>query len=178
MTKRAAGKYARRARDKYDTVDPRPVEKLLPFLPRRVKFCEPTAGAGDLIRHLESAGHECVAAYDIAPRARGIAALDALTLTRDHLNGAEVIVGNVPWEEKLLHAMIDRFRQIVPSWLLHHADWSNNIRAAALGAYCSDIVPVGRVSWLGNGKGGMDNCAWYRFGAARTHTEFHWRDPA
>jgi len=25
------------------------------------------------------------------------------------------------------------------------------------------VVPVGRLSWEGNGVAGKDNCAWYRF---------------
>ena len=57
MSKRYRDRFERRERDFYAT----PLSSVLPLAPHlraaRVKsFCEPCAGNGDLVRHLESLG--------------------------------------------------------------------------------------------------------------------------
>jgi hypothetical protein len=59
--------FERRERDFYPT----PYEAvlpLLPHLPERVRFIEPCAGDGRLVRHLERHGHHCIDAFDLEPQ--------------------------------------------------------------------------------------------------------------
>ena len=61
--------FPRRERDDYPTPWPA-VVPLLRLLEPGTKFVEPCAGAGDLVGHLERAGHVCVAASDLPVDAR------------------------------------------------------------------------------------------------------------
>ena len=105
MSKRSAN-FERNPRDYYPTPY-KAVKPLLPFLPAGIKYCEPCAGAGHLIKHIN--GHaECVASYDIEPQVDWIERHDATFLRKDDLKGASVIITNPPWERTVLHQIIDR----------------------------------------------------------------------
>lgn len=159
MAKRS--NFPRRDKDTYDTPYG-PVMALLPHLAPSTRYREPCAGKGDLIRHLATHGHECVAASDIAPRARGIKKIDALEL--DFGTVANCIITNPPWKRTLLHPMIARFSWIAPTWLLFDADWAHTQQAQPYLKYCQKIVSVGRVQWIEGSKNtGKDNAAWYLF---------------
>jgi hypothetical protein len=85
--------------------------------------------------------------------------------------GVDLWITNPPWPEPgqrgdpavsiILHLMA-----IAPVWVILPWDFATNAYFARLYATCTDIVPVGRVSWMGNGQGGKDNAAWFRFDAA------------
>src|SRR5262245_29138263 len=103
MGKRSA--FPRVPRDLYPT----PIEAVRPLLPHlkpRERFCEPCAGKGDLIRHLETAGHECVGAFDIVRRFGGRVLIgDARTLrVRARISA---YITNPPWDRDVMHAIID-----------------------------------------------------------------------
>lgn len=178
MTKRASGKFARRAQDSYDT-PPEAVAPLLPFLPERLPFCEPCGGAGALSGELERLRTVPYAVVtDIEPRSEHVGQWDAFDLREEDLIGCEYIITNPPWSRDLLHPMIEHFANLRPTWLLFDADWMHTRQAAPYLAYCHKIVSVGRVSWMGNGVSGFDNCAWYLFDANqnRLATEFYGRE--
>lgn len=145
---------------------PTPYEAVLPLLPwvgENVTFCEPCAGDGDLVNHLQAHGHQCVAAYDAAPET-SYPRMDATLLERTHLKGADYIITNPPWTRELLHSMIVRFSDLAPTWLLFDADWLFTKQASPYLDRCTAIVAVGRVKWIPGSKNtGKDNCAWYRF---------------
>jgi hypothetical protein len=137
---------------------------LIPFLPTEMKFCEPCAGAGHLVRHLEQHGHQCVSAYDVEPKNETIITGDAVWLQKSDLNGAQMIITNPPWERIVLHQIIDRCSKLAPCWLLFDADWMHTKQAKPYLEYCTAIVSVGRVKWIeGSGVAGKDNCCWYLF---------------
>jgi hypothetical protein len=144
---------------------------LLPHLPLCSSFIEPCAGDGRLIRHLEKAGHTCHYACDIEPQADSIETLDVLFFGAT-LPETDLIITNPPWERGVLHQMIDTFRTQATTWLLFDSDWMFTGQAAPYLKYCQKIVSVGRVSWMGNGTSGMENCAWYCFQAELCATEF------
>lgn len=152
------------------------VEPLLPHLLPATRFCEPCAGNGVLIEHLCKNGHVCTASYDIEPQVPWITKANALDLKPADLFGASVIVTNPPWERTMLHPMIEKFRRLADTWLLFDADYMHTIQAAPFLAYCRTIVSVGRVSWMGNGTGGMENAAWYCFQADECKTQFIGRE--
>lgn len=150
------------------------VEPLQPFLPRGVRFCEPCAGDGTLINHLERLGHECVSAYDVEPQDRErIVALDATWLSPRDVENVDFIITNPPWERPVLHQIIERCAGLRPTWLLFDADWLFTKQAARHLEICRMVVAVGRVKWIADSDStGKDNACWYlfdtsnRFGAA------------
>ena len=143
------------------------VQPLLPHLGTALKYCEPCAGEGTLIRHLKSAGHTCVSAFDagMGPFPRH----DASFITEGDLRAADVIITNPPWDRPVLHQIIERCAILRPTWLLFDADWMHTKQAAPYLEVCHDIVSVGRVKWIVDSKmSGKDNCCWYRFDARVT----------
>ncbi len=172
MGKRSS--FTRRPRDFYPS--PREVvAPLAPHLPAGVRYCEPCAGDGSLVRHLNAIGHDCVAAYDIEPMDDEVNRLDASFLSPADLGAAEMIITNPPWERKCMHNLISRFLCLeVPTWLLFDADWSFTAQASEYLPYVAKIVAVGRVKWIpGSASNGMDPAAWYLFdGRHAGHTLF------
>jgi len=94
---------------------------LLQFLPQGIKYCEPCAGSGDLIEHLQTRA-ECVASYDVDPQVAWIERHDATFLTKEDLRGAAMIITNPPWERTVLHQIIERCAGLAPTGLLFDAD--------------------------------------------------------
>lgn len=162
MAKRS--NFERRARDAYFTPI-EPVLELRPHLPRGFTFCEPCAGDGRLVRHLEDVfGATCVAAYDIHPLSRFIRPKDSRFLQARHLRGAEFIVSNIPWKREIMHELIGVFSAIAPTWLLLDADWWHTKQCRPFRPIIRKVVSVGRVKWIEESSGnGKDNSAWYLF---------------
>lgn len=144
-----------------------PVRPLIPFLPKR--FCswvEPCAGDGALVRHLHQLWPhgDCVLASDLEPQALGISRLDARELTVR----PSLFITNPPWPvggkrgDPAL-SIIVHLMHLAPSWMLLPWDFGANAYFGEVRNACVRIVPIGRVSWMGNGQGGMDNAAWYLF---------------
>ena len=160
--------FARRAHDVYDTIDPKAVRKLLPHLPPECRYVEPFAGKGDLIAQLAAAGHECVDAADLIPRAPLIRQADAFT-AQYHLPPGAMFISNPVWTRALLHPLIYRLMRMAPCWLLFDADWMHTQQAQPFMPHCLAVVSVGRVRWIPGSKStGKDNCAWYFFDGFRT----------
>ena len=140
------------------------VEPLLIHLRIGSSFCEPCAGAGDLVEHLEDWGHEAGFMCDIEPLFSRAAIGSALDLSEDELENTDYIITNPPWDRKILHPMIEHFSAMRPTWLLFDADWMHTKQSAPYMKWCRKIVSVGRVKWIPDSKmTGKDNCAWYLF---------------
>jgi len=159
MSKRAP-QFERRERDFYPT----PREAVLPLLPHLAmptRFAEPCAGDGALVDALQSAGHLCCCASDIAPRRDDIAEADAFG---GPWVGFDCLITNPPWDRKVLHPLIDHLSAQLPTWLLFDADWMHTRQSAPYLPFCRKIVSVGRVKWIPDSPfTGKDNCAWYLF---------------
>lgn len=167
--------FKRRAQDAYFT-PAAGVLPLVPHLPEKFMFDEPCAGDGRLVRHIMDKCPEAGVGttMDILPKCASVLAGDALKDYAPHPH-SELIITNPPWTRQILHPMIDRFRVMRPTWLLFDADWMHTVQAEPYLKFCSMIVSVGRLSWMGNGKHGMDNCAWYRFESDPCETVFNGR---
>ena len=152
---------------------------LLPYLPANLRYCEPCAGDGALIRHLATEAHRCVAAYDIDPQGPNIFRYDATFLLTSDLCGAEAIITNPPWDRRVLHQIIERCAALAPTWLLFDADWMHTKQSVPHMEICRKIVSIGRVQWIeGSGMSGKDNCCWYLFDIKGPYTgapTFHGR---
>ena len=153
--------FERKERDFYPT----PIGAVLPLIPyiglRGVRFVEPCAGDGALVRILEGFGHTCIAASDIEPQASGIISGNMFDLDFSNLT----IITNPPWDRPILHRMIDKvIKQNAKAWLLFDADWWHTKQARPYKPFCEKVVSVGRVKWIEGSKStGKDNCAWYLF---------------
>lgn len=152
------------------------VAPLIPYLPRRARYGEPCAGNGALIEHLLDlwpAGR-CVWASDIEPQAPGIEALAVADITADQARDVDLFITNPPWAvggkrgDPAL-SIIKHLASIAPTWALLPWDFAANAYFSQIAAMCSDIVPIGRVSWLGNGTPGKDNACWMRLDAQNRH---------
>jgi hypothetical protein len=166
--------FERLPRDKYFT----PYEAVLPLLPHLApgtRFFEPCAGDGRLVRHLERHGHVCVDAFDIEPDDLGVDQADALTVEVDVQPG-DVCITNTPWDRKLLHPLIDRWRLMMPTWFLFDAEWMHTRQSAPFMPYCRKIVSIGRVKWIEDSNTtGKDSCCWFCFDATPGETVFYGR---
>jgi len=166
VTKRAHHKFRRNERDFYAT----PESAVLPLLPHltSMAFNEPCAGDGALIWTMCRRGGTCFGATDIAPRHELVNQADAFSIT-ECIGGT--FVTNPPWSRPVLHKLIVHLSDIAPTWLLFDADWMHTKQSIPYMRQCRKIVSVGRVSWMGNGVSGFDNCAWYLFDAAQGAVE-------
>lgn len=157
--------FERRERDFYPT-PAAAVEPLIAHLPSRVRFIEPCAGDGALVRHLEAAGHSCALAYDIEPQHDSVQRGDAVSLAMrpDRGVAADYIITNPAWSRSVLHEMIAEFSRCLPTWLLFDADWVHTKQAAPYLQMLRKVVSVGRVKWIADSPHtGKDNCAWHLF---------------
>jgi len=177
------GKYSDFKRMKADfyRTPVKAVKPLLPYLPKTYTYCEPCVGDGALVEGL--LGGTCRKSYDIENRGYGdlTRVSDALSLTAEDVEGCEYIITNPPWTRKILHPMIETLSALKPTWLLFDSNWANTKQAKAYGHLCRRIVPVGRVSWMGNGQAGKEDASWYLFDANDTSdfkdlTIFEWRE--
>lgn len=168
--------FERRPRDFYPTPE-RAVEPLLPHLSSGTRFCEPCAGDGALIRHLEKAGHNCAAAWDIEPQAAGIDCQDA---TQRLIGNIDCFITNPPWDRSVLHPIIEHLCAQYPTWLLFDADWMHTKQSARFIPWLRKVVSVGRVKWIEDSPfTGKDNCCWYLFNSsAEAPVEFIGRSAA
>ena len=173
--------YVRKPRDYYPT-PLAAVTALVTHLPTSFTYAEPCAGDGRLIQHISTLipESECTFAADIELRDsdEDIEEIDAFDITDLHLQHAELIITNPPWDRKILHPMIEHFSDLRPTWLLFDADWVHTIQSSDLvkNRLCK-IVSIGRVKWIEDSAGsGKDNAAWYLFDKNKTGpTEFHGR---
>jgi len=170
--------YERIERDFYPTPY-EAVEPLIPHLPTKFDFIEPCAGNMALALHLCKHGGFPTIMCDIEPQHVDVIKRDAFDISLDDLTSTiepEYIITNPPWSREILHPMIDHFREIAATWLLFDADWMHTRQASPYLPYCRKILSIGRVSWMGNGISGMDNCCWYEFVNYKVTTEFIGRD--
>ena len=165
--------FERKPRDFYPTPF-EAVKPLIKHLSRNFIFCEPCAGNGALVGHLETRGGTCMWASDIEPQLESILKRDYSDVGEDECLEADYIITNPPWDRKILHPMIDHFRKIRPTWLLFDADWMHTKQSRQYMPFCKKIVSVGRIKWFGN-MTGKDNCAWYLFYNSEVETIFYGR---
>ena len=168
MSRRSKTKFKQSKGDFYRTPE-EAVLPLLPHLPQRTRYSEPTAGDGALIDVLAKYGHQCVEAYDLYPKRQDIKQRDFFDEDGGLISSAATyVITNPPWTRSILHPMIDIWSAQTPTWLLFQADWMHTLQARPYLEYCHKIVSVGRVSWMFNGNGGLDNASWYLFWKEQT----------
>lgn len=179
MSKRTPG-LPRRANGFWPT--PRAaVAPLVPFLPRSAPYGEPCAGDGSMINALADLwpGGRCVWASDIDPKGPGIEQEDARQIPSEVTDHVGLWITNPPWPEGGKRgdpalSIITALMETAPVWSLLPWDFFANGYFARLAPACSDVVPIGRVSWMGNGQAGKDNACWARFEAQNRRPTALW----
>lgn len=169
MSKRGETKFKGPEKDLIST-PPEAVLPLLHYLPRKVIFTEPCAGTGDLIEHLQAAGHVCGEAYDLAPRREDIEVGNAVDRIPKHLS-----VTNPPYSRALLMPILEAaIKWPHPSWWLLPHDVMANKYFRSVAPHAVAIIPIGRVSWIRNTDGsptgsGFENFDWLCLSNLRTN---------
>jgi hypothetical protein len=152
--------HAPRARDYWPTIDPKARGPLIPHLPRGVRYAEPMAGAGHLIKLL-GPEIECAWASDLEPQVDWIAQRDVFDC---ELGDAQMFITNPIWTRKLLHKVVVHLSDQAPTWLLVDSDWANTDQFGRFATRCRRIVYVGRLIWIpGTTNPGFTSCSWYLF---------------
>lgn len=164
MSKRTPG-LPRRPREYWATpfVAVRPI---VPFVPPSARWIEPCAGDGAIVRHMARLmpSAPCVGAYDIEPQSAEVRRADALTLEMR----PDLYITNPPWPragsggEPVL-GLIKHLAVLAPTWMLLPWDFAANIYFGEVSRISQIAIPIGRVSWMGNGSGGKDNAGWFLF---------------
>jgi hypothetical protein len=155
MSKRRPG-LPQRERDDWPTPWPA-VAPLLAHLAPKTPFIEPCAGAGELVQHLERAGHVCAGAFDLPIDAR---------VARYATNPGDTFITNVPFRPQFEpHKIIENLSNQRPLWALLYSDWLFTSRAAPYLNRLRKVVVIGRVKWLPDSKftGGFENACWCLF---------------
>jgi hypothetical protein len=131
--------FARRERDEYPTPWPA-VVPLLKLLEPGTKFVEPCAGDGELIGHLERAGHVCVASHDLPTDAR---------IARYAIESDVLFITNPPWRRQFgMAEIIANLSSQRPLWALIYADWLFTLSATPYLPRLRTVAVVGRVRWI------------------------------
>ena len=174
MGKRNSGKFDKRPRDYYATIDPDAVKPLIPFI-RGLRVAEPCAGNGDLAEMLEP---DCKVVWesDLNPQNKRILQKNAIFLNRCDLWDCNTIVTNPPFSWKLLQPLLDHLPTLLPTWLLLPSDVAHNKRMGLYMNRCRFIVSVGRLYWVDNKVKGVDNYAWFKFVNEQVETVFYGRN--
>ena len=162
MGKRSS--FERNPKDFYET--PRKaVVPLIPHLPDRCNYVDPCFGEGAIMQHLAVLHPHSLAwgTYDKYPEKYKATSSKADATTQKYNEPINCFITNPPWSIDVLHPVIDNLASQKPTWLLFYADWMHTKQAIPYLKYCVKIVSIGRVSWMGNGVSGMDNCCWYLF---------------
>lgn len=128
------------------------------ILPSFTEYDEPCAGNGALVEHLFKFDIFCAAASDINPRQPFITHANALDV-----KPTRMIITNPPFSWPNLQPLLDHWIGTVECWLLLPLDMIANKRVSPYAVHIRQVLPIGRVSWLGNNKGGMENYAWLNF---------------
>ena len=162
----------RRENDFYPTPK-KAVEPVLRHLLEYGNFCEPCAGDGALIRHLEDltdGGMWCSKAYDIDPQAKvatfnvPIEQRNALNLGPQDVLLCDLIITNPPYQWDMLKPLLEHLPSLKPTWLLLPFSYACNKRMAPYMKVCKKLVPIGRVKWIEDSKqSSTDDFGWYLF---------------
>lgn len=148
---------------------PTPIEAVVPLVAHLradgAEYWEPCAGDGRLITHLRALWPNgyCVRADDIKPMRGDVQRGDATTFSAP--SRATMAITNPPWPTsgQRGNPTIQIIRNVaaqVPTWLLLPWNFYANAYMADVGIPCAKIIPIGRVSWEGNGVAGKDDSSW------------------
>lgn len=178
MSKLGKTSFERKEKDFYPT-GIKPLEVLEYYLPQNLTYCEPCAGAFDLIDNLTELRKDikCNASFDIIPRDIRITKKSALDIELDDVLNCDCFITNPPYKWEMFNPITEHLLTLKPVWYLIPADFMHNKRMIPFMKKCSKIVSVGRIKWYENSKAtSTDNFCWYYF---ETHevsrTEFFHR---
>lgn len=156
MTKRR-NNFPKRKSDKYTTWNSKAYPRLLELLPPGTRFAEPCAGDGDMVQHLEDAGHICTYAGDIET------GQDALEWWDDE-HVSDMIITNPPYTWAILNQLLAHFYKQRPTWCLLPLEFLANQQSAHHMHRCALVVPIPRLKWIKDSRDtGTADHSWFYF---------------
>lgn len=174
MSKLGKRKFKRVSKDFYPT-PLKALEPLLPFLEKNLKYCEPCAGAYDLVNNLQQLRPdiECKYAFDIFPQHNNIIQKSALFIKDEDIGDIDCFITNPPFKWEMFEPIAEHLISLRPTWFLIPADYMHNKRMSKLMERCKLVVSVGRIKWFEGSKAtSTDNFCWYLFDKFITDTKF------
>jgi len=162
MGKRSNLKVENRPKDFWGTVDPDAIPPKFVDMVRGRTYAEVCYGNGDLEDLLMEVA-TCKWRSDVRETVGCSKVLDALDITKQDLQGIDMIVTNPPYDWKLLQPLLDHLPTLKPTWLLLPADMMHNKRMGPYMKNCAWVLSIGRLYWMENKVKGVDNFAWYGF---------------
>jgi len=177
MSKLGKTEFERNARDFYPT----PIKalgSLVPHLPQDLTYCEPCAGAYDLVNNLKILRPDinCKYAFDIVPQHTDIVQKSATDIAENDISGIDMFITNPPFKWDMFNPVTQHLISLRPTWLLIPADFMHNIRMGPYMKQCIKLVSVGRVKWYADSKASStDNFCWYLFDKEQSETQFYGR---
>jgi hypothetical protein len=163
MSKRSS--FERKERDYYST----PYNATIPLvshLPQNLKYCEPCAGEGILIRNLNILRPDisCEISFDIYPQDTFIIKKSATEITQTDILHIDQFITNPPFKWEMFQPIAENLISLKPTWFLLPADFMHNIRMGNLMKQCKLIVSIGRIKWFEDtASTSTDNFCWYLF---------------
>jgi hypothetical protein len=156
------------------------LESLIPHLENDIKYCEPCAGANDLVNNLKTLRPDviCNIAFDIDPRDINIIQKSATDILETEISNVDCFITNPPFKWDMFDPVASHLISLRPTWLLIPADFMHNIRMGPYITKCVKIVSIGRVKWFSDSKASStDNFCWYLFDKNNnSETKFYGRN--
>lgn len=144
--------YDKIPRDLYESIDPNCIpHNLIKHITGKT-FYEPCVGSGQLVKHMESAGANCVGGSDIKPLGdwASVQVKNGLDLTEMDLVGVDLIATNPPFSKDTLLPLIDHWTSLRPTLLLLSATHMHVKYFQPYMAKCSNVVSIGRLYFFEN----------------------------
>ena len=142
---------------------------LIPHLPSQAHYIEPCVGDYDLVRAMEKLAPDvrCIGSSDFYPQhahTPGEDATAAVFFFPSYLDDQKkFIITNPPHDRHVVGPLIKNCRWQARTWLLIPADWLMQVWFADHMCFCGLVIPIGRVSWMGNKVNSTKSYCWARF---------------
>jgi len=177
MSKLGKTEYPRSKNEFYPT----PISALEPLilhLEQSITYCEPCAGANDLVKNLAILRPDinCSISFDIDPRDNNIIKKSATDIEKSEIDNIDYFITNPPFKWEMFDPITTHLISLKPTWLLIPSDFMHNKRMGPYMKKCSKVVSVGRVKWFSDSKAtSTDNFCWYLFQNELAETRFYGR---
>ena len=139
-------------------------KEFLSQIPRGLKYIEPCAGDGSIIKSMKDHAR-CRFACDINPRHPSVIQRDCFDITNAELGGAKTVITNTPFDQHFVRQFVQHFNvRGLSVWLILPAEFMFKAKVGDIMSACEIIVPIGALQWFPNTESrGWRLYGWYKF---------------